>query len=138
MSDHEAVIFSINCERPSINIKAPCRVYLYHKGDIPSLKEEIQEFQEYFCASDLSQNSVEDNWQLLKHAIEKTISKHIYEKLPWISPAIKRKMKPRKLLYDKAKQTGSYTDWCEYKQGKNEINSLLETAHQNYCSMQFI
>ena len=37
MSDHEAVIFSINCECPSINRKAPCKVYLYHKGDIPSL-----------------------------------------------------------------------------------------------------
>ena len=30
-----------------------------------------------------------------------------------------------------------YTDWCEYKQTKNEINSLLETAHQNYCSNLF-
>ena len=81
MSDHEAVIFSINCERPSINRKALCRVYLYHKGDIPSLKDEIQEFQEYFCALDLSQNSVEDNWQQLNHTIEKAISKHIPSKL---------------------------------------------------------
>ena len=77
MSDHEAVIFSINCKHLSINRKAPCRVCVYHKGDIPSLKDEIQEFQEYFCALNLSQNSVEDNWQLLKHAIEKAISKHI-------------------------------------------------------------
>ena len=65
--------------------------------------DEIQEFQEYFCALDLSQNSVEDKWQLLKHAIEKVMSKHIpsklvrtREKLPWISPAIKCKMKLRK------------------------------------------
>ena len=85
-----------------------------------------------------------DNWQLLKHAIEKAISKHIpsklartCEKLPWISPAIKHKMKLRKRLYDKAKRTGSHTDWCEYKQAKNEINSLLETAHQNYCPNLF-
>ena len=81
MSDHEAIIFSINCKCPSINRKVLRKVYLDHKGDIPSLKNEIQEFQEYFCASDLSQNSVEDNWQLLKHAIEKAISKHILSKL---------------------------------------------------------
>ena len=73
----EQLFFSIH-KRPSINRKAPCRVYLYHKGDIPSLKDEIQEFQEYFCASDLSQNSVEDNWQLLKHAIGKAIPNHIH------------------------------------------------------------
>ena len=97
---------------------------------MPSLKDEIQGFQEYFCASDLSQNSVEDNWQLLKHAIEKAISKHIlsklartHEKLPWISPAIKHKRYLRKRLYDKVKQTGNYTDWCEYKQANSEINS---------------
>ena len=48
MSDHEAVIFSINCECTSINRKAPCTVYLYHKRDVPSLKDEIQGFQEYF------------------------------------------------------------------------------------------
>ena len=26
---------------------------------------------------------------------------------------------------------------CEYKQAKNEINSLLEIANQNYCSNLF-
>ena len=46
-------------------------------------------------------------------------------------------MKLRKRLYDKAKQTGNYTDWCGYKQVKNEVNSLLETAHRNYCSNLF-
>ena len=52
MSDHEIVMFSINCKRPSTNKKAPRRVYFYHKGDISSLKSELQEFQEHFSASD--------------------------------------------------------------------------------------
>ena len=38
-------------------------------------------------------------------------------------------------LYDKAKRTGSHTDWCNYKQAR--INSLLETAHRNYCTNLF-
>ena len=45
MSDHEIVVFSINCKRPSINRKASRRIYLYHKGDIPSLKDKLQEFK---------------------------------------------------------------------------------------------
>ena len=48
MSDHKAVIFSINCERPSINRKAPRKVYLYHKGDIPSLKDKLKNFKSTF------------------------------------------------------------------------------------------
>ena len=46
-------------------------------------------------------------------------------------------MKLRKCLYNKAKRTVSYTDWCDYKQVKNKVNSLLESAHQNYCSDLF-
>ena len=50
-------------------------------------------------------------------------------------------MKKRKHLYDKAKQTNTYTDWCAYKQARNEVNSLLENAalnaHRNYCSKLF-
>ena len=59
MSDHIIVMFSINCKCPSINKKAPHRVYFYHKGDISSFKNELQEFQEHFSASDPLQNSVE-------------------------------------------------------------------------------
>ena len=104
----------------------------------------LQEFQEHFSASDPLQNSIEHNWQLLKDAIQTAISKHTpsklaksRDKLPWINPLIKQKMKLRKRLYDKAKRTGNYTDWCDYKQARNEVNILLETAHRNYCTNLF-
>ena len=111
---------------------------------IPSLKIELQEFQEAFNASDHLQNSVEHNCQLLKDTIHKAISKHIpsklarsRNKLPWINLQIKQKMKLRKHLYDRAKWTGNYTNWCDYKQARNEVNILLETAHRIYCSNLF-
>ena len=100
MSDHEIVMFSIDCKRPLINRKAPRRVYLYYKGDILGLKNELQQFQEQFCASEPLHNTVEENWQLLRDTIQKAISKHIpskfvksRDKLPWINPLIKQKMK---------------------------------------------
>lgn len=144
MSDHEIVIFFINRKRPAINKKTLRRVYLYHRGDISSLQNELRQFQEHFSASDPLQNSTEHNWQLLKDAMQKAISKHIpskparsRDKLPWITPLIKQKMKLRKCLYDKAKRTNTYTHWCDYKKVRNEVNSLLETAHHNYCANLF-
>jgi len=120
--------------RPPINKKATQRVYFYHIGDIFSLKNDLQEFQESFSASDPLQNSIEHKWQLLKDTIQRAISKHIpsklarhCDKLLWINPPIKQKMKLRKCLYDKVKQTNIYTDWCDYKKVRNKINSLLET-----------
>ena len=61
MSDHEIISFFINCKHLLINKKVPRRVYLYHKGDIPSLKSELQEFEDTFSTSDPLQNSVEHN-----------------------------------------------------------------------------
>ena len=123
MSDHEIIMFFINCKHPSINKKAPDRVYFYHKDDISSLKSGLQEFEEAFSAWDTLQNSVEHNRQLLEDVTHKAISKHIpsklarsCNKLPWINPLIKQKMKLRNHLYYRAKRTGNCTGWCNYKQ----------------------
>ena len=109
-----------------------------------SLQNELQCFQEHFSASDPLQNSTEHNWQLLKDAMQKAVSKYIpskparsRDKIPWITPLIKRIMKLRKCLYDKAKRTNTYTDWCDYKKVRNEVSSLLDTAHHNYCANLF-
>jgi len=47
---------------------------------------------------------------------------------------MKHKMKLRKYLYDKATQTGSHLDCCNYKQARNEVNSQLETLQCNNSS----
>ena len=73
---------------------------------------------------------------MLKHIPSKLVKSR--NKLPiWINSSIKQKMKQRKRLYDKAKQSGNDTDWCDYKQARNEVNSLLETAHHNYRTNLF-
>jgi len=79
---------------------------------------------------------------LIKHAIEKAISKHAFhpnlQDLMTNYLGLQHKMKLRKHLYDKAQHTSNYTDWCDYKQVKNEVNSLLESAHLNYCSIFYL
>ena len=144
MSDHEIVVFSINCLRASINKKKPHKIFLFHKGDISGLRDQLQQFQQLFIESNPLQNSVEHNWQMLKDAITTATTKHIPTKLsksrnqlPWINPIIKQKMKKRKHLYDKAKLTNTYDDWNAYKQARNEVNLLLESAHHNYCTRLF-
>jgi len=58
-------------------------------------------------ASDPLQNSVEDNWQLLKDPIQEqflsTFHPNLLE-LSWINAAFKHKTKLRKHLYDKASE----------------------------------
>jgi len=115
---------------------------LYHSDDISSLKNEIQEFQECFSASDPLQNSIEHNWQLLKDTIQKAISRsklaRHHDKLPWITPLIKQKESV--CMIRPSEQTSTQTGVTKRKLEKkvrNEVNSLLETAHCNYCTNMF-
>ena len=74
MSDHEIVIFHIDGSWPCINKKKSHKIFCFDKGDVVGLKNQLQDFQQYFSESNLLQNSVEQN---LKDAICATINKCI-------------------------------------------------------------
>ena len=46
-------------------------------------------------------------------------------------------MKRRKYLYDQAKCTQLPDDWNAYRKARNDINSALCKAHQQYCCHLF-
>ena len=50
---------------------------------------------------------------------------------------LKKDMKKRKLLYDKAKASNLRGDWEAYRRVKNEINVKLRAAHNMYYSRLF-
>ena len=77
MSDHEIVIFHIDCSWPCINKKKSHKIFCFDKGDVVGLKNQLQDFQQYFIESNPLQNSVEQNWQMLKDAIYAAITKCI-------------------------------------------------------------
>ena len=88
--------------------------------------------------------TVEENWQLFKTALLESISKYVpqkvirnQKKLPWINCDIKRCMKQRKRLYNRARKTNRDEDWAAYRSARNEVNSKLESAHSSYCRRMF-
>ena len=92
------------------------KVYQYHRADINGIDEELSNFATFFLSSSTYNNTVENNWLLLKdkllHIIEKYVpSKHVNNgnHLPWIT-CIKVQIKLRKSLYDKAKQMQAASD----------------------------
>ena len=50
---------------------------------------------------------------------------------------MKKDMKVRKRLYNKAKRTALQSDWDAYRKLKNSINSKVRAAHNNYYSRLF-
>ena len=101
MSDHEAVIFSINTHSVLMNKKETRKVFVFHKARLHNLKDDLKSFQEAFLSSDPYSQSVEDNWNQFKETNINTMLKNIPQRkikshnhyLPWLSYDIKSKMK---------------------------------------------
>ena len=52
--------------------------------------------------------------------------------LPWINQKIKRQMRQRKKLYNKANHLQTEESWQDYRKIKNNITALTREYHRKY------
>ena len=100
ISDHKVILFDITIQSSVIPDKMAHSVYLYRKGDLNSVKQDMCVFKDSFKNSNPECNSVDANWNSFKEALASSISRHIPKKkikackdLPWITHDIKKAMK---------------------------------------------
>ena len=144
ISDHEAILHSLNINSKPLSDEIKHPIFLYHRGDIDSLKSDILAFQTEFLTADPYSNSVEENWQIFKNAISRAISTHIPQKwskstnnLPWLTHTIKRQMNLRTHLYKRAKLLQTEEAWSNYHSIRNKITSTIREAHTKYQNNLF-
>lgn len=117
ISDHNLVVFDINL-KPSINKKPPRTVYMFKRGDMDAVRNDLKtSFDNYLANVDISK-SVEDIYQFFKESITAVVNKHNPQKklssswnLPWLTNSIKGMIRKNLRLYNKAKRTKNATDW---------------------------
>ena len=135
MSDHLAVTveFSIGLK---FNKKKPRKIYLYKKGNIESIKDKIRALGGDHFNTNIS---IEDNWCKLRDTILDAIDQHIPSKtvrdgkhVPWLTSQIKRGIKKRKRLFNKAKKSGKEDDWLAFRKLRNSIRRDLDQAQNDY------
>ena len=83
MSDHEALLFSINSGGNNHYAKLHHKIFLYHKGSIEGIKVNLVAFQNIFMtimSCNPHSRSVEDNWNHFKSLLA-TIVKNIPQKV---------------------------------------------------------
>ena len=113
ISDHDAIIFDLDIIHKATSSTNQHKVALYHMGDLQSTKNYLISFGDNFLHSDPQSRSINHLWwQEFKQAINKVILDHVPHKvnishtcnrLPWINKQIKKDLKVRKRLYNKAK-----------------------------------
>ena len=144
MSDHEAVYCKLNLSSRAVTDDIEHPIFLYNKGNMPQLKSDLLAFQTEFISSDPYSNTVQENWERFKQAINSAISANIPQtmsratrELPWINQNIKRQMRQRKKLYNKAKHLQSEESWQDYRNIKNNITRLIRESHRKYQNKMF-
>ena len=139
IGDHEGCALITVEDKLKKNRKKPRVIYKFDKGDNTSLKDDIRKFSETFTKTDYKQQSVNSNWESLKSAIKTSMDKHIptkrttnKNKLPWIGNNIRRLIRKRKKLYDKAKKTKKNDDWKKFKSLRKHIKTKIHQAKNDY------
>jgi len=104
----------------------------------------MSDFQIEFLSTDPYSNSVQENLDKFKQAINSAITKNIPQtmsrsskQLPWITHSIKQQMKQRKKLYNKAKHLQTEEAWQAYRSMKNGITNVIRESHAKYQNRMF-
>ncbi|XP_072018627.1 uncharacterized protein [Amphiura filiformis] len=142
MSDHEAV--TANCEtNVQTNKKKPRTVHIYKKANLKGIEEDLQDFSDNFHSS-TEKKTCSDNWECFKEALQDAMNKYIPTKrlsgrwnLPWMNNNIKHLMKKRRRRYDAWKKFGDRNDLADYKNLKQEVETALKHAHDEYIEGVF-
>ena len=51
---------------------------------------------------------------------------------PWITPQLKRLIRKKQRLYNKARRTKQSTDWAEYKSVQGQVRQTIRAEHQKH------
>ena len=80
MSDHEAVLYSVNVKAPITQSIAERTIFLYHKGNIDAIRKDMSDLCNTFMSSDPYTRTVEENWQLFKTCIQDSVNQYVPQK----------------------------------------------------------
>ena len=138
VSDHDIV--SVEFLTSSDRIKQPRRkVFMFKKGNFDKISEDLYQYGRSVSCATLASWSVDQLWTGFKKVLETSIEKHIPSKmispncnLPWFKQSHKRSERHKRKAYDKAKQTGSLSDWGTYKQHRRSLDRSLRSSRSNY------
>ena len=119
-------------------LHCPKWVYrIYRKAGWDSLRHDLAQFSKEYVQSDHLSRTVDENWAMLKSAMQQAVNKHIPQKklsgrcnLPWLSTDIKRDIRRKQRAFNKVKN--KERDWGHYRAIRKHIKRQLAIAHDSY------
>ena len=136
ISDHDIVV--VDMKLTAKLIKPPKRkIFLYKKAEFNEISELINEFDRSLTEEHLQASDVNSLWDNFQTTLQAAIDKYVPSKLsstrynsPWIDQSIRRDIRRKQRLYNKARKSGSSKDWENFK----SLRRLIRKAHNQYVN----
>ena len=139
LSDHNAVLVKISSQLYYYK-QPPRKIHLFKKANWDEIRCNLVLVSNmYFDLNSITSRSVEENWAFIHQQYLHLIHKFVPSKtlgtryhLPWLSSSLKRLIRKKQRLYNKAKSYQDPADWEEYKILQHKVRNLLCSSHYKY------
>ena len=138
ISDHDAVTVHLDTT-VKYGRKKPRTAYVYKKGDVNGLRNEMESFKDQFLQSQPMERSVEANWTMFKEKTFETMDKFIpqkklssYQDVPWMSTSTKRLIRKKKRVWKKAKKHNDEQTWQEFRDIRKKVKQQMKKGYEDY------
>ena len=137
ISDHHIVIVkssvSVSSQHPPKR-----KIYLWNRVDCVEVQIFFAHFNEHFLNYSIN-TPIDHLWRMFKNACIECMDNIIPSKFsstrfhqPWITTNIKHLCKCKQRMFNKARASGSPSDWSQYKSLKKITQQACREAHRSY------
>ena len=137
IADHDMVITDSHI-KPCRAYKAPRKCYRFKQANWEEIRDEMATLSQTLTDLHAQGRQVEELWKVYKKTIFEVLDKHVPSKicsakrsLPWLCPKLKKLIKRKSKLHQRAKRSGSWEDYRVFQRHCRKQFRQAEWDHIN-------
>jgi hypothetical protein len=138
LSDHDVVVINASI-KPKI-VKLPKRkVFLYKKAEFSKIAEDLDVLNGELTENAVQQMDIDELWNRFTDTVQKSMDSNIPSKMtsskpnvPWINSTMKRNIRKKRKLYDRARKTGDFEHWDKFKELRRKNDRQMRKLHRDH------
>ena len=108
------------------------------KADTDGVTQALEDFSDQYFKTNKGK-TVTEKWDCIKTAILQTMGKCVPHKmtssrfnLPWFDRTLRRAVKKKQRLYNKAIKSGKASDWEDFREFRRKTHKLIKNNRSTY------
>ncbi|XP_077997350.1 uncharacterized protein LOC144450581 [Glandiceps talaboti] len=138
ISDHDIVIIHDHL-RPIKFKPKPRKIYLYKKGNMNLISDDLISLNDKLTTEVINDSNIDDLWGMFKSTLLDSMDRNIPSKmssprfsLPWVNHKIRRQIRMKQKIYNKARASGNYHDNDSFKKFRRQIDRNIRKEYRRH------